>query len=89
MAAQQLATQVKPQLIPTNVGLRTYASPPQALQEHIVPNDLFYVRNHWKDSPQIDVDSYRLVVDGPSEASLESHLPRTEGPASEEVPGDL
>ena len=64
MAAQQLATQVKPQLIPTNVGLRTYASPPQALQENIVPNDLFYVRNHWKDSPQIDADSYRLVVDG-------------------------
>ncbi len=64
MAAQKTRTKVKPQLIPTNVGLRTFAAPPQALQENIVPNDLYYVRNHWKDSPQIDVDTYRLTVDG-------------------------
>ena len=70
MAAQQTRTKIRPQLIPTNVGLRTFAAPPQALQENIVPNDLYYVRNHWKDSPQIDVDSYRLTVDGEVERPL-------------------
>ncbi len=70
MAAQQLVTKVKPQLIPTNVGLRTFATPPKVLQENIVPNDLYYIRNHWKDSPQIDAASYRLVVDGQVERSL-------------------
>ena len=70
MAAQQVVTRVKPQLIPTNVGLRTFAAPPQALQQNIVPNDLYYIRNHWKDSPQIDIDSYRLVVDGQVERPL-------------------
>ena len=70
MAAQQLATQVKPQLIPTNAGLRSYSSPPVALQENVVPNDLFYIRNHWKESPNIDAGTYRLVVDGQVERSL-------------------
>ena len=70
MAAQQLVTKVKPQLIPTNVGLRTFATPPKVLQENIVPNDLYYIRNHWKDSPQIDAASYRLVVDGQVEREL-------------------
>ena len=59
-----LVTTAEPQIIPTNAGLRTFASPPQALQKSIVPNDLFYVRNHWKDSPDIDINSYRLQVDG-------------------------
>ncbi|MGQ4806811.1 Protein-methionine-sulfoxide reductase catalytic subunit MsrP [Candidatus Entotheonellaceae bacterium PAL068K] len=64
MAIQQLRTPVKPQLIPTNAGYRTFAAPPAALQHDIVPNDLFYVRNHWRQVPQIDVNTYRLVVDG-------------------------
>ena len=70
MAAQQVVTKIKPQLIPTNVGLRTFATPPKVLQENIVPNDLYYIRNHWQDSPQIDADSYRLVVDGQVERPL-------------------
>ena len=70
MAAQQTRTKVKPQLIPTNVGLRTFAAPPQALQENIVPNDLYYVRNHWTDSPDIDVATYRLTVDGEVERKI-------------------
>ena len=70
MAAQQTRTKVKPQLIPTNVGLRTFAAPPQAFQENIVPNDLYYIRNHWKDSPNIDPASYRLTVDGEVERSI-------------------
>jgi hypothetical protein len=49
MAIAPIRTQVEPQLIPTNAGLRTYATPPQALQDNIVPNELFYVRNNWKD----------------------------------------
>ncbi len=53
-----------PQLIPTNPGGRTFSTPPKALQSRITPNELFYVRNHWKDVPQIDARSYRLVVDG-------------------------
>ncbi len=71
MAIQQTRTEVKPQLIPTNAGYRTFAAPPQALQEDIVPNDLFYVRNHWREVPKIDVGSYRLVVDGEVERPLD------------------
>ena len=70
MALSPLGTQVEPQLIPTNAGLRTYATPPSALQENIVPNDLFYVRNHWKDCPAIDINTYRLTVDGEVERPL-------------------
>ena len=44
MAAQQIVTEVKPQLIPTNAGYRTFATPPSALQENVIPNELFYVR---------------------------------------------
>ena len=55
MALPQIGTRAEPQIIPTNAGLRTFAAPPSALQENIVPNDLFYVRNHWKDCPEIDV----------------------------------
>ena len=64
MAAQPTQTALKPQIIPTNAGLRTFAAPPTALQEDIVPNDLFYIRNHWKDCPEIDQATYRLAVDG-------------------------
>ena len=64
MAIPQTRTAAKPQLIPTNAGNRTFAAPPAALQENIVPNDLFYVRNHWREVPQIDVANYRLTVDG-------------------------
>ena len=64
MAIQQISTKVEPQLIPTNAGLRTFATPPTALQENIVPNDLYYIRNHWKDCPEIDIATYRLTVDG-------------------------
>ena len=70
MAAPQTQTSAKPQLIPTNEGHRTFASPPAALQENIVPNDLFYIRNHWRDVPQIDVATYRLAVDGEVERPL-------------------
>ena len=64
MAISQTRTITKPQLIPTNTESRTFASPPAALQQDVVPNDLFYVRNHWRQVPQIDLSSYRLVVDG-------------------------
>lgn len=70
MATQQTRTAAKLQLIPTNAGERTFATPPKALQEQIVPNELFYIRNHWKEVPQIDVATYRLVVDGEVEHPL-------------------
>lgn len=64
MAIRQPLTAVKPQIIPTNAGFRTFASPPVALQNDIVPNDLYYVRNHWREVPRIDAATYRMVVDG-------------------------
>jgi len=64
MALKQPLTAVKPQIIPTNAGFRTFASPPVALQNDIVPNDLYYIRNHWREAPRIDAATYRLVVDG-------------------------
>ena len=70
MAIPQAPTAAKPQLIPTNAGFRTFASPPAALQDNIVPNDLFYVRNHWREVPNIDVSTYRLAVDGEVDRSL-------------------
>ena len=70
MATQSLRTETKPQLIPTNAGFRTWAAPPEALQQEVVPNDLFYIRNHWTDCPEIDMDTYRLVVDGEVENPL-------------------
>ena len=74
MALPQIGTRAEPQIIPTNAGLRTFAAPPSALQENIVPNDLFYVRNHWKDCPEIDVDTYRLKVNGQVERELSLSL---------------
>ena len=70
MAIPQIGTKIEPQIIPTNAGLRTFAAPPQALQETVVPNDLFYVRNHWTDCPDIDINTYKLKVDGEVERPL-------------------
>ena len=70
MAISRNRTREKPQLIPTNAGQRTFASPPAALQQDVVPNDLFYVRNHWAEIPEIHAESYRLAVDGQVERPL-------------------
>ena len=70
MAIQHIGTTVKPQLIPTNVGGRSFAAPPRALQEALTPTELFYVRNHWKGAPPMDIATYRLVVDGEVERPL-------------------
>jgi len=35
VAEPELVTTAEPQIIPTNAGLRTFASPPEALQQHI------------------------------------------------------
>ena len=51
-------------LIPTNAGGRTFAAPPAALQSQITPNELFYVRNHWREPPRLDAATYRLQVEG-------------------------
>ena len=74
MALPQIGTRAESQIIPTNAGLRTFAAPPSALQDNIVPNDLFYVRNHWKDCPDVDVDTFRLKVDGQVERELSLSL---------------
>ncbi|MXY00032.1 MAG: molybdopterin-dependent oxidoreductase, partial [Chloroflexi bacterium] len=79
MALPQIGTRAESQIIPTNAGLRTFAAPPTALQENIVPNDLFYVRNHWKDCPEIDVDTYRLKVDGQVQRELSLSLDDLKG----------
>ena len=70
MATQQTRAATKLQAIPTNAGGKSFAAPPKALQEDITPNDLFYVRNHWKGAPSIDIATYRLVVDGEVERPL-------------------
>ena len=69
----------QPQLIPTNAGGRSFAGPPKALQSQITPTDLFYVRNHWKDAPEIDPASYRLVVDGEVATDLALTLDQIKG----------
>ncbi len=74
MALPQIGTRVEPQVIPTNAGLRTFATPPQVLQENVVPNDLFYVRNHWTQCPEIDLNTYRLSVQGQVEHPLSLSL---------------
>ena len=63
MAITQTPVTPQPQLIPTNLGARSFAAPPVALQQHIVPNELFFVRNHWKGTPGLDPATYRLTVD--------------------------
>ena len=64
MATSQTGAQEELQLIPTNAGGRSFAGPPKALQSQVTPTDLFYVRNHWKGAPEIDIDAYRLSVGG-------------------------
>jgi DMSO/TMAO reductase YedYZ molybdopterin-dependent catalytic subunit len=64
MSSQQALIAAKPQLIPTNEGGRTFAAPPAALQTPITPNELFYIRNHWKEPPRLDPATYRLELDG-------------------------
>ena len=64
MTTSQTGPQEELQLIPTNAGGRSFAGPPKALQSQITPTDLFYVRNHWKGTPEIDIESYRLSVGG-------------------------
>ena len=70
MAIQQTRPATRLQAIPTNAGGKSFAAPPKALQEDITSNDLFYVRNHWKGAPAIDIATYRLVVDGEVERPL-------------------
>ena len=70
MATTGTRTGEKLQLIPTNEGGRSFTAPPKALQQPITPNELFYVRNHWKGAPEIDAATYRLVVDGEVERPL-------------------
>src|ERR671930_286171 len=64
MAITQTPVTPQPQLIPPTLGARCFAAPPVALQQHIVPNELFFVRNHWKGTPGLDPATYRLTVDG-------------------------
>jgi len=70
MALPQIGTKAEPQIIPTNAGLRTFAAPPEALQKDIVPNELFYIRNHWTESPEIDINTFVLKIDGEVERTI-------------------
>ena len=74
MAAPQTRVGETLQLIPTNPGGRTFSTPPQGLQSSVTPNDIFYIRNHWKDVPQIDPETFRLDVDGQVEKTLSLSL---------------
>jgi DMSO/TMAO reductase YedYZ molybdopterin-dependent catalytic subunit len=64
MSIARTRTAEQLQLIPTNEGGRSFASPPKALQGAITPTELFYVRNHWKGAPPLNTESYRLAVGG-------------------------
>src|SRR5262249_30041585 len=70
MAITETPVTPKPQLIPTNLGPRSFAAPPVALQQHIMPNELFFARNHWKGTPGLDPTTYRLTVEGEVERPL-------------------
>ena len=70
MATQKVRSTFRPQLIPTNDAFRTFASPLAALQSDVIPSDLSYIRNHWRDVPRLDPGSYRLAVDGEVERPL-------------------
>ncbi len=70
MATPQTRTGEKLQLIPVGEGGRSFAAPPKTLQETLTPNELFYVRNHWKGAPELDIATYRLAVDGEVERPL-------------------
>jgi len=54
----------KLQLIPVREDRRSFTSPPKAMQSPTTPNELFFIRSHWKGAPELDIDTYRLVVDG-------------------------
>ena len=71
MVVSKTRSAEKLELIPTNEGGRSFASPPKGLQTAITPNELFYVRNHWKGAPEVDVASYRLAVDGEVDRPLD------------------
>ena len=75
MSMQQAIVTAKPQLIPTNEGGRTFAAPPAALQNQITPNELFYIRNHWREPPRLDAATYRLGVEGEVTQRLSLSLP--------------
>ncbi len=60
----------KAQLIPINDDERSFTAPPKALQSQTTPTELFYVRNHWEGAPELDIDTYRLMVDGEVENPL-------------------
>ena len=87
MATQSVRTETKPQLIPTNAGFRTWAAPPEALQQEVVPNDLFYIRNHWTNCPEIDINTYRLVVDGEVDNPLSLSFDEVLGMAQQRFQG--
>ena len=70
MATPRTRTAEQIQLIPTGEGGRSFAAPPGALQSQITPTELFYVRNHWKGAPELDLATYRLSVDGEVERPL-------------------
>ncbi len=74
MSIPQALMAAKPQLIPTNAGERTFAAPPVALQQHITPTDLFYIRNHWKGTPNLDPATYRLEIGGEVTSQLRLSL---------------
>src|ERR671927_318812 len=77
MCMQQAIVAARPQLIPTNEGGRTFAAPPAALQTPITPNELFYIRNHWKEPPRLDPATYGPdeVVGDPPEVTYQRALP--------------
>ena len=79
MATSQTGSQEELQLIPTNAGGRSFAGPPKALQSQVTPTDLFYVRNHWKGTPEIDIESYRLSVGGEVAQALSLSLDDLKG----------
>ena len=70
MATPGTRTGGKLLLIPTDEVGRRFSAPPKVLQETITPNELFYVRSHWTGAPELDIATYRLVVDGEVEHSL-------------------
>ncbi len=70
MATRQSRIAERLQLIPTDEGERSFACPPKALKSYTTPNELFYVRNHWKGAPELDISNYCLVVQGEVERPL-------------------
>ncbi len=63
-------------LIPTDGDGRSFATPPGALRDVVVPNHRFYVRNHWEGAPHVDRDTYRLDVSGDVSHPLQLSMDR-------------